>query len=260
MEIVGIILATYLILKMPLVDDATIFSDSQQAILSLEGKSLGACQALVKIATRLLRQARNRAGGTEVQIQWCPGHSGIAGNIMADREAKAAVLGKMFPVSLTPPSLRNFRSPVNPKSLKKACKEANVELARQHWKDSTQGQKHAIRYPSAHPHSFLELIDGLERSKAVLLYRLITGHIQLQHHLARIQASASPYCEHCGTGPETVAHFLLRCPHYSGERYIYLGSQGRNLLSLSSLFSSRSRLSPLFDFVKATGRFTDTLR
>jgi len=53
---------------------------------------------------------------------------------------------------------------------------------------------------------------------------------------------------------------LLRCPVYNAERYVYLGSKGLDFLSLSFLFSSPDAILPLFDYIKATGRFVDTLR
>ncbi|KAF8600949.1 hypothetical protein BDV93DRAFT_418050, partial [Ceratobasidium sp. AG-I] len=96
----------------------------------------------------------------------------------------------------------------------------------------------------------------LSRARATLLYRLISGHVQLRQHLHRLRAVDSPMCEHCPTAPETVAHFLLRCPQYASERYIYLESSGREFLVLDFLFSSREALAPLFDFIRATGRFS----
>jgi hypothetical protein len=93
-----------------------------------------------------------------------------------------------------------------------------------------------------------------------MLFRLITGHAQLQQHLHRLQVVNTPVCEHCGDAPETVAHFILRCPHFASERYLYLESLGRDFLRLDFLFSAPVARLPLFDFLKASGRFTDILR
>ncbi|KAG8728522.1 hypothetical protein FRC10_004863, partial [Ceratobasidium sp. 414] len=70
----------------------------------------------------------------------------------------------------------------------------------------------------------------------------------------------SPMCEDCQRVPETVAHFLLRCPLYAPERYIYLESNGSDFLYFDFLFSDPEALLPLFDHLKATGRFSCVLR
>lgn len=94
----------------------------------------------------------------------------------------------------------------------------------------------------------------------IWLYRLITGHIQLRQHLHRLQAADSPMCEHCKTVTETVAHFMLRCPLYSSERYLNLESLGIDYLVLEFLFSLLEALLLVFDYVRATGRFSDFIR
>lgn len=91
----------------------------------------------------------------------------------------------------------------------------------------------------------------LPRSRATLLYRLITGHIQLRQHLHRLRATDSPTCEHCQTVPEAVAQFLLRYLLYSSECYLYLESLGLDFLVLEFLFSSPEVLLPVFDSMRA---------
>lgn len=67
-------------------------------------------------------------------------------------------------------------------------------------------------------------------------------------------------CEKCGDGLESVAHYILRCPHYASERYIHLESNGPDYTCLDFLFSEPEALLPLLDYLKATGRFVDTFR
>lgn len=93
-----------------------------------------------------------------------------------------------------------------------------------------------------------------------MLFRLITGHVQLQQHLHRTQVVDSPICEFCETAPETVAHYILRCKHFSSERYIYLESHGYDFSRLEYLFFASEALLPLFDYIKATNRFPSLLR
>ncbi|KAF8597044.1 hypothetical protein BDV93DRAFT_407005, partial [Ceratobasidium sp. AG-I] len=92
-EVAGILLAAHLILKSPNIEGAVIFTDSQLAVRSLEGEIVGASPALVRAASRAIRNAARRAGGISVRLRWCPGHGGVRGNQLADREAKAAAGG-----------------------------------------------------------------------------------------------------------------------------------------------------------------------
>ncbi|KAF8597152.1 hypothetical protein BDV93DRAFT_404441, partial [Ceratobasidium sp. AG-I] len=87
------------------------------------------------------------------------------------------------------------------------------------------------------------------------LFQLTTGHVPLQAHLARLRAADSNVCPHCSSAPETVAHFILRCPIFASERHQHLTSRGLKFLNLSFLLSSSSALSPLFRYIRATGRF-----
>ncbi|KAF9007851.1 hypothetical protein BDQ17DRAFT_1178234, partial [Cyathus striatus] len=49
--------------------------------------------------------------------------------------------------------------------------------------------------------------------------QLVTGHIALNKHLHRIGKVASPMCTKCNTNsPESVDHFLLRCPAFANQR------------------------------------------
>ncbi|OSD02297.1 hypothetical protein PYCCODRAFT_1356049, partial [Trametes coccinea BRFM310] len=101
---------------------------------------------------------------------------------------------------------------------------------------------------------FDELVCALPRRHANLLLQLRTGHIPLQAHLARISKAPSPLCPTCQEEPETVAHYLLRCPTYWLHRavhFVTFGFTGRNL---AVLLNSDDAMGPLFKYVNATGR------
>ncbi|KAF8599403.1 hypothetical protein BDV93DRAFT_449402, partial [Ceratobasidium sp. AG-I] len=91
------------------------------------------------------------------------------------------------------------------------------------------------------------------------LFQLTTGHIPLQSHLLRLRAVESGVCPHCGDAPETVAHYILRCQTFAAERHQHLTSAGLEFLHLSFLFSQSTVLSPLFRYIKATGRFSGSI-
>jgi hypothetical protein len=84
--------------------------------------------------------------------------------------------------------------------------------------------------------------------------------MQLRQHLHHIQVVNNPACEYCSKAPENIFHYLLHCPHFNSECYIYLGSRGTEYLRLNFLLFPSEALGPLFDFVKAMGRFTDLLQ
>jgi hypothetical protein len=120
--------------------------------------------------------------------------------------------------------------------------------------------KLASRFRSVKASSFLELSAGLNRSWATLLFRLIIGHVALGEHLVQIQCMKDNTCDNCHMAPEIVAHYLLRCPAFMADRHEHLGSRGRDYLLLDFLFSNRSSLPFLFNYIKATGCFSDSLR
>ncbi|KAI8993937.1 hypothetical protein BD414DRAFT_375602, partial [Trametes punicea] len=101
---------------------------------------------------------------------------------------------------------------------------------------------------------FDELICSLPRRHANLLMQLRTNHVPLQTYFARIGKATSPTCPLCHEEPETVSHYLLRCPAYSLQRavhFISLGFSGRNL---ATLLNSAPAMRPLFAYINSTGR------
>ncbi|KAF8597933.1 hypothetical protein BDV93DRAFT_426313, partial [Ceratobasidium sp. AG-I] len=107
--------------------------------------------------------------------------------------------------------------------------------------------------------TFLDKIHSLPRPRASLLFQLTIGHAPLNDHLARLRVVDSKLCSHCGDGPETVAHFILRCRNFAAERHQFLAARGLDFLNLSFLLSSPLALSPLFNYIRATHRFIDLL-
>jgi hypothetical protein len=110
------------------------------------------------------------------------------------------------------------------------------------------------------PTAYFGLTQGLNRSRTSLWLRLVTGHVQLNAHLQRIGVVPSDVCGKCGRERESVAHYILRCPVYADDRHKFLGALGRDYLCLNFLFFTKGALPALFRYIKATGRFFDTLR
>ncbi|KAI0730783.1 hypothetical protein C8Q76DRAFT_833383 [Earliella scabrosa] len=102
---------------------------------------------------------------------------------------------------------------------------------------------------------YATLVEALPRRHANLLLQLRTGHAPLYKHLAWLGKVPSATCPACGEAPESTAHFLLSCDAYALHRAVHFSSLGRSGRSLSVLLNSKDALSPLFQYINATGRF-----
>ncbi|KEP45790.1 putative reverse transcriptase from transposon X-element protein, partial [Rhizoctonia solani 123E] len=113
-EIAGILMAAHLVTltqEDTIVDDVTIYTDSQAAIACINNHSQGASAQLLKATRKAIRIARKGSGGTPVQLQWCPGHEGVPGNEVADMEATRVAAGLTYPTHLIPQFLIDYHPP-----------------------------------------------------------------------------------------------------------------------------------------------------
>lgn len=255
-EIAAIRLAIHIARGTPLLDGAVIFSDSQQAIRLVDPSSGAPAHALASETRKELRALRRRHGRTVVRLVWCPGHSGVKGSEFADQEAKRAAGGKEYGDAVPDTFAACLPLPVDPEYLKKGLKAQFEALAAWVWEESAAGVKQRSRYRRLEPSGFLDLVAGLPRRNAVLLYRLISGHIPLQRHLWIMGQAESPSCPYCEGAPETVTHFLLYCPAHADARHFYVNPHGRDALVLDLLFTTQRIYPALFQFIAATARFS----
>ncbi|KAF8988367.1 hypothetical protein BDQ17DRAFT_1257716, partial [Cyathus striatus] len=102
----------------------------------------------------------------------------------------------------------------------------------------------------------------LPRKLTSLITQMITGHIALNYHLHRIGKVESPFCgKRTLHSPETVEHYVLRCPAYH-QQHTPLEVQcapRRQQLSLHRIFSNPENLAALATYINATGRLRQTL-
>ncbi|THU78437.1 hypothetical protein K435DRAFT_591811, partial [Dendrothele bispora CBS 962.96] len=88
------------------------------------------------------------------------------------------------------------------------------------------------------------------------LVQLRTGHIPLRKHLHRICRADTPICPCCRRHPETVHHFLLRCPAHATARQRLRTEIGSRRCTTQALLTQKKLLPALFDYINATERFT----
>ncbi|CCO32625.1 hypothetical protein BN14_06688 [Rhizoctonia solani AG-1 IB] len=261
-EVAAILLAVHLISVIQedtVVDNASIYSDSQAAIACINSCAEGASHELLRATQRAIQVVKKRSGRTAINLKCCPGHLGVPGNKEANAEASRAASGHYYPPQPVPQFLSNFRPATNPTTRKQVIKIENTSPAKRFWALSKAGAKFVANFPGISPCHFLAHARNPARSRVTLLYRLITGHFQLRKHLFRLQLVDSSQCEHCGLEPESVTYYLFRCSHYAPQRQIHLGPRGLDYLRLSHVLHATATLDPLFDYIKSTGRYADTV-
>ena len=145
-----------------------------------------------------------------LSIRWVPGHTNIAGNESVDKEAKKAVEGDSSTVDQLPTLLTHNRAKIVLPYSKAALIQAfNAKLKAEIKADftSTDRRKCLRRLDPTMPSSkFAALVNNLPRRHASVLMQLRTGHVPLNHHLARIRKIVSPACP-----LEDATHNMKRC-------------------------------------------------
>ena len=140
-------------------------------------------------------------------LQWIPGQKGIAGNEEADTLAK---LGAAKPQ----PDV-----PVSQETAIKIIKSNFKEEWLNDWTKNTTGR---FMYNHMTSPNSKDPIQKLKRREQSTIFRLRTGHIQLNGHLSRITKNHPPQCPLCGYKNETVEHHLIHCNRLNDLRDTYL--------------------------------------
>ena len=98
------------------------------------------------------------------------------------------------------------------------------------------------------------LYNKLPRSTSSKIIQLRTGHCGLNSYLHRFGIAESSTCE-CGTGQETVEHFLLECPRYREQRSEMRRKAGTGNMRVDVLLgSSKAILEFTEKYINDTGR------
>ena len=196
---------------------------------------------------------------TKLNFVWTPGHEGIAGNEIADKEAKKAAQGHSSDADALPAFLRGKPLPVSISATRQFLKKKIKARWLADWRSSPRFPRMSTIDCSLPTADFLEIISQLRRNQASLLIQLRTNHIPLNETLHRIKRSDSASCPHCrGNVKDTVHHLLLLCPHYANARRVLQSRLGRDSSSIPFLLSSRAGIPDLLRFISDTNRLTAT--
>lgn len=199
-ELYGIGLALYLAIQHGLPGrKVVIFTDNQSAVQEIRNPKNHSGQQYVKNIIQHLQTLRE--AGSEVIIQWVPGHKGIQGNEMVDELAKAAA----DPSKERPPDLVQLRT-----SVKRGIKAEFKKRWARNWKEGSFGRK-LFDLVGAPYKDTLKLYKDTPRALTTTIIRARTQAIGLKGYLGAIGMAPTRECE-CGGGIETVKHLVLSCP------------------------------------------------
>ena len=178
----------------PKARSTVIFTDSQSVLQALENDSLDN-----QDLTHILKSSHYLIStyGIDLVMQWIPGHSNTPGNDRADKLAKRGA---------------NQEQPLLPTSIHTA-KQIIKTNTKQDWMNRWAMNKtgRAVFKHVTAPRK-MDNINQLARNEQSTIFRLRTQHVQLNHHLNRIQPQIPPVCPLCGFAYETVDHHLFHCP------------------------------------------------
>jgi hypothetical protein len=191
-------------------------------------------------------------------LQWTPGHEGIRGNEEIDQDAKKAAEGDSSPNRDLPAFLRSSSLPLSTSAAKQSFQQLVMTRWKAEWTRSKRHRKMQRLDDTMPSNKFLRLISDLDRNQSSILLQLRTGHIPLNEHLFRIKKAISPNCPHCTDTPETVLHFLVKCPHYRHERQILRQKLKNKADSIKYLLSEKDALEPLLKYIHSTARLRHT--
>ena len=215
-----------------------IFSDSQAAIKRLKNSSLKAGQYYIQSIRKWAEKFQNL--GIQMQLEWVPGHMNIRGNELADKAAKKET-------ELQKAAIESY---ISLAFIKRKIKEKALIDWNDIWSDSKTKGKHYDQF-QCKPRWNLKA-KRIKKQIWSTYMQLKLEHGYFKSYLSRLPNYDSEICQFCNTR-ENPEHLLLNCRRYSQIRSKIKSEKQLNQLSLKILFSSKSGLEFLFDYLKETG-------
>ena len=215
-------------------NDVVVFTDAMSVLQALEN-----CNIKDKKITELSQLISKviTSNGIDITLQWIPGHTNLPGNDRADFLAKT---GASNPQTKVQASLETAKQTIKQQKRKEWLNQ---------WEQSTKGRLVFQHMPSPNPK---DEINQLKRNEQCTIFRLRSGHIQLNSHLKKIGVKTSSACPLCGCPEETVSHHLFVCTALEDLRREYLPSKPD---TANTLYGSKETLRYTHTFhVMATNR------
>ncbi len=218
-----------------------MFSDSQAAIQRLQATGNHVAQKARAVAHQLT------ALGITIVISWCPGHTGVTGNEIADQQAKLGL--QKPPCSEAYASFGHLRGLVKMRA-KEAWKQAWAE------EDLGKGRGQGKQYRAISQDA---LSFSLTASNPITVRSALSAYIQLKTGIGYIRAyqvvinrAESDCCFGSCKERQTTAHLLLRCPQYEIQRRKLRKALNGQPLTLRNLFGTTVGKLALASFLQRT--------
>jgi ribonuclease HI/exonuclease III len=204
------------------IPNITILSDCQSAILSIQKPRYQSGQYLIREIWERLRAVKAR--GTEVILQWTPGHEGILGNELAHKAAKRATARGNLPENNNPVRLKSRALQVG----RRFIQEQRIkEFKRGKIGQFTRTLDKAL--PQEH---MVAIYNNLSSRDSRILVQLRTNSSPLNQHLKQSRITEAEECS-CGSASESTAHFLFHCPNWAEPRKLLRDKLGTRWADLS---------------------------
>ena len=185
-----------------------ICTDSQSVVNSLKMK-YPKCPLLIHI---LNTHQTLSDGGREIVFCWIPGHTGIFGNMQADRYAKDA---------LALDHITNI--PIDYNSIKSNIRQAIGKRWQKDWTNVTQATQ--LRRVKPKIEQWLSA-NRSSRYQEKVLARLRIGHTSHTHSYIYSRENR-PMCARCQSA-QTIEHILIHCMRFHNERRAMVDFCNRN--------------------------------
>src|SRR5438552_14887278 len=192
--------------------NCTIYADSQAAIAATAKPRRQSGQSIICALLDNIDSLKSQQPNINISLIWIPGHMDIPGNEKVDQAAKEAAQSR-----------GSLGAEFQHHNLKSARNDVIRQAAKKEWEtewQNTPGSKQLKKITrKAQAQSGLAVYNSIDnRSQAVQIARLRTGHCSLNQYLHRFNIENSSECS-CGNGSEeTVEHYLLHCPNYDKQR------------------------------------------